>query len=110
MTETSLQIQQPNGSRREFAVRMAVGADDRSILQLVIVNGLRLTTIGALAGIAGGYAASGALEKLLVPETTTGLVPYAIVVSTLIMVTIVASYLPARRAARLDPAPALRSE
>ena len=95
---------------REIGVRGALGASRAQIMELVLKQGLWKAGLGLLIGIAGALALSRFLETMLyqVKSTTPGV--YVAVAVILLAVAIVASYLPARRAARIDPAKALQSE
>jgi putative ABC transport system permease protein len=95
---------------REIGVRMALGADPRSVLALVLGNGMRLVGIGLALGLAVAIAGAGALSALVVgvnPRDPITLVGTAAVLG---LVALVASYVPARRATRIDPLIALRTD
>src|SRR3989475_1410957 len=95
---------------REIGVRVALGARPGDVLRTVVGGGLRLTLIGvALGGVAAGLAA-GALGKLLYGVHPVDPVTFAIVPLVLVGVALLATAAPARRAARVDPMVALRSE
>jgi putative ABC transport system permease protein len=99
-------------SRRtaEFGVRMAVGAGGMTILRMVLGQGLRMAAIGVTLGVAISFAAGRVLASLLFqvkPVDPVTLVPAALVV---VLVTVLASYVPARRASRVSPIVALRYE
>ena len=96
--------------RQEIGVRMALGATRDQILRLVLRHGLIVVAIGTGAGIAGAVAASRSLESLLFEVTVTDPVTLGAAALFLIAVTLLASYIPARRAATVDPLVALRSE
>jgi len=91
-------------------VRIALGAQVRDIMRLVLGGGLRLTFVGTLIGLTGAWL----LERFLaaeMPALATGIaVPAAISCAVLLVITLVACFLPARRAARINPLVALRSE
>jgi putative ABC transport system permease protein len=95
---------------REIGIRMALGANRRDVLRLVTRQGLRLIGIGAALGIAGGAAVSRLLTSLLFGLSPLDPVAYLSVASLLVAVALLAIYLPARRAATVDPLVALRSE
>jgi predicted permease len=94
----------------EIGVRMALGAEPAGVLRMVLAQGLRMALTGVVVGLAGSYALTRFMGSLLFeikptdPGTFTG-VPLALVV-----VAMVASYIPARRATRVDPMVALRYE
>jgi len=95
---------------REIGVRIALGADGPAIRRLVVGDGVRLAVLGAIFGLAGSLAASTALRGMLYhvepadPATLVG------VVGLVVCIALFASYVPARRALRVDPTEALRAE
>lgn len=94
----------------EIGVRVALGAQRRDILSLIIRHGLVLTVIGLIIGLGIAFGAARLLSSLLygiAPTDPTTFVGVAVVLGT---VTILACYLPARRAMRVDPIVALRYE
>ena len=95
---------------REIGIRMALGARPRNIVSAVIRVGLALTGIGLVAGIAGAVALARFLNSALFETAPTDPGTYAAVSAVLLAAALVASWLPARRAARIDPQTALRSE
>ncbi len=95
---------------REIGVRIALGADLREVRRLVVRHGLRLTTLGIAVGLLGALAASRILTSLVFEVRTTDPFTFVSVTVLLAAVALLASYLPARRAARMDPMVALRSE
>jgi putative ABC transport system permease protein len=96
--------------RREFAVRLALGASLREIVGLVVFQGLRLTAAGAVLGTFAAWPAGRWVQHLL-PGVGPGSPVTALVVASLVAAaTLAASYVPARRAARVDPATSLRAE
>jgi len=94
----------------EIGVRMALGAEARHVLGLMIRQGLTTTAIGAAIGVAGAVALSRWIQDLLFGVTPTDPATFAVVVATLLAVALVACYVPAWRATRVDPTMALRSE
>jgi putative ABC transport system permease protein len=92
----------------EIGVRLALGADRRDILRLIVGNAVRLTALGLLAGIVLSLALSRSLASLLFETRGTDPVTFITVISVLGVVALVASYIPARRAARIPPVEALR--
>jgi putative ABC transport system permease protein len=94
----------------EFGIRMALGAQSRDVLRLVLSKGAVLVVIGALLGGVGAYAVSRLLISLIpsLPTNDPLILPLAAVV--LGVVALAACYIPARRATRVDPLKALRSE
>jgi predicted permease len=95
---------------REIGIRMAVGALPRSVLGMVLRRGVVLTLLGLAAGTLGSIAAGRALEGAIPGIGDFGPATYAVVVPALFAVTLLAAYMPARRAAGIDPLRALRSE
>jgi predicted permease len=95
---------------REIGIRMALGAQSRDILRLVVGQGLRLTVIGAGLGAAFGLAATSAMRSLLYGVSATDPLTFAAVVCVVALAGGFASYIPARRALRVDPLVALRYE
>ncbi len=95
---------------REFGIRMALGATNGDLLKAVLGQGLRLTLIGLAIGLAGGLAAARVLRSLLYDVSPTDPLTFGCVSLLLAGVAVVASYVPARRAAKIDPMVALRYE
>jgi putative ABC transport system permease protein len=92
----------------EIGIRMALGATPGNVLRMVLGHSSRLTLIGIVLGIAGGFAASRLMQQSLFEVNPANPLFYAAVSVTLLLVAIAASWLPARRATRLDPLRALR--
>ncbi|MFL5416416.1 MAG: FtsX-like permease family protein, partial [Myxococcales bacterium] len=95
---------------REIGIRAALGASPGGILALVVRQGLALTGIGVAAGLAGAVAASQAIAGLLFGVSRHDPLTYAGMVALLFAVAAVACWIPAWRAARVDPALTLRAE
>jgi len=93
---------------REFGIRMALGAQPSQVLLPVLREGLVLVAIGITLGIAGALAATRVLENFLFGIGTTDPLTFVTVAVVLLGVTMLASYLPSRRAARVDPLAVLR--
>jgi putative ABC transport system permease protein len=89
---------------------MALGAQRVEVLRLVLGQGLLLTLAGLAVGIAMSLALTRYLKSVLFGVTTSDLVTYAGVTLLLCLVSVLACYIPARRAARVDPMVALRYE
>lgn len=94
----------------EFGLRMALGASPASLLGGVIGRGLALAATGLLVGLAGALGLSRLIAAFLFGVTATDPATYAAVAAVLLFTAAIASYLPARRAMRVDPAVALRQE
>jgi predicted permease len=94
----------------EFGIRMALGARRASILRMVLGQGLGLILLGVAAGIAGALVLTRFLESLLYGVSPTDTATFAVIPLLLAAVALVACYLPARRATRVDPMAALRQE
>jgi putative ABC transport system permease protein len=94
----------------ELGVRLALGATPGRVLRLVIGSGLRLTAAGVVIGLLVGAAAARGMSGLLYGIQTFDLAAFTLAVVTLLSVALVASYVPARRASRVDPMVALRNE
>jgi putative ABC transport system permease protein len=94
----------------EIGIRMALGAQVRDILSLVLGGGLRLTLIGTALGLAGAWLVARLLRLISVEFATTDPALTVSITAFLILVAMVACYLPARRAAQVDPISALRAE
>jgi putative ABC transport system permease protein len=91
----------------EIGIRMALGAQARDVLKLVIGQGMSLTVIGIVVGLAGAFALTRLLASLLFGVGTTDPATFIWIPVLLAAVSFLACYLPARRAARLDPIKAL---
>jgi predicted permease len=95
---------------REIGVRVALGAGRREIFRLVVGRGLRLAALGVLVGIPAALALTRLMSSVLSGLDTTDPMTYASVAALLGVAAFLASYLPARRATRVDPLVALRAE
>ena len=94
----------------DIGVRMALGAAQRDILGLVVARGMTLAAIGLVVGVAAAFAAARLLSKMLFGVKATDPATYVAVALSLGFVALIACYVPARRALRVDPLSALRSE
>lgn len=94
----------------EIGIRMALGAQQKNILRLVLLNGLRLVTAGILLGLLSGYALTRFLASQISGVSATDPATFAAVVAIVISAGLTACILPARRAAQTDPLVALRYE
>jgi ABC-type antimicrobial peptide transport system permease subunit len=95
---------------REIGVRSALGATRGRIIGLVLGDGLRLTLVGVLLGVAGAVAATRVLESLLFGVSPLDPLTFVAVIALLAVTATLACALPAWRAARVDPVTALRSD
>ncbi|HUQ82007.1 MAG TPA: ABC transporter permease [Gemmatimonadaceae bacterium] len=94
--------------RREIGVRMALGAQSRDVLALVLGEGLSVTLLGVLIGLVGALALSGVLRSLLFDVSATDPRFFGAAAALVAVVALAATYIPARRALRVDPTAALR--
>jgi putative ABC transport system permease protein len=96
--------------RHEIGVRMAVGARPAEILRMILGQGLVLALVGVAFGLVGALWLTRVLGQLLFEVTPTDPVTYVGVAAVLGLAALIACYIPARRAARVDPIVALRAE
>jgi ABC-type antimicrobial peptide transport system permease subunit len=92
---------------QEIGLRMALGAQRSDVLGLVIRQGMTLSAIGIIVGLAGALALTRVIGNLLFGVTATDPATFVAIPLVLLFVALLACYLPARRAARLDPTRAL---
>jgi predicted permease len=94
----------------EIGVRMALGAEPAGVLRMVLGQGLRMALTGAVVGLLGSFALTRFMRSLLFEVSPTDPATFAGVLLALVVVALAASYIPARRATRVDPMAALRYE
>jgi predicted permease len=95
---------------REIGIRSAIGASTAVLTRDVVVEGLRPTIVGLVVGLLGALIAASAIRTLLFEVTPADVSTYVAAAASLIAVAVASSWMPARRAARIDPSVALRSE
>jgi ABC-type antimicrobial peptide transport system permease subunit len=95
---------------REIGIRMALGANQPTVLKLVVKQGMTLALTGVAVGLVGALAFGRLVSSLLYGVKPTDPLTFASISVLLIIVALIASYIPARRAARIDPMVCLRSE
>jgi putative ABC transport system permease protein len=94
----------------EIGIRMALGALPREVLALVLRSGARLALIGVIVGVAGGLFATRLMTRLLYQVNASNPFIFAGTAIVLLVLALLACYVPARRATRVDPMVALRHE
>ena len=97
-------------SRREIAIRLALGATTSRVVGLIVRQGMTLVVIGVVVGLIGAYFGTASLSTILFGVTATDPMTFAVVPVLLIAVALGATYLPSRTAARIDPQLALKSD
>ena len=95
---------------REFGIRLALGAAPRDLLLLVVRQGMSIAVVGMVLGLAGAFALTRFMRTLLYGVQASDPVTFAAIAATLTLVALVACFVPARRAARIDPIVSLRTE
>ena len=95
---------------REVGIRMALGANRADVMKMITVQGMRLAVIGVVIGLLLSLALARALSSLLIGVSGYDTTTFVIVSSLLVLVALIACYLPARRATKIDPLVALRYE
>jgi len=95
---------------REIGVRMALGAERRQMFALIIRQGLRLTAVGVGAGFAGALVLTRVIRGMLFDTSPLDPLTFGSIVLLLAVVAVLACWLPARRAMRVNPVEALRAE
>jgi putative ABC transport system permease protein len=95
---------------REIGIRMALGAQAADVLKLIVGQGMLLTVAGVAVGLAGAFALTRFMQSFLYEVDAIDPVTFAVISVLLVSVALLASYIPARRAAKVDPMIALRHE
>jgi putative ABC transport system permease protein len=95
---------------REIGIRMALGAENSDVLRLVMGQGLVLVGMGTAIGLAMGFAVEHLMNSMLFNVGGVDILAYVIVVPSMFLVTMLAAYVPARKASRIAPTQALRYE
>jgi predicted permease len=95
---------------REIGVRMALGAQAAQVLRMVVAQGARVVALGVVIGMAAAFWVTGALGSLLFGVAAIDTATFAGMSTSMILIGLLASYLPARRASRVDPIVSLRGE
>ena len=95
---------------REIGIRIALGARDRDVTGLILRSGLRLVLVGTVVGVGAASIVSRSLSSLLYGVGANDVLSYGAVAAMLACVALAASYIPARRAVRFDPATVFRAD
>ncbi len=95
---------------REIGVRLALGAQSRDVLKLILGQGMRTILVGVAIGIAGSLVLTRTVQSLLFGVTATDPLTFSSVTLLLVAAALLACYIPARRATKVDPVIALRDE
>ena len=95
---------------QEIGIRMALGAEVRDVLKLILKQGMKLAFIGEVIGFVSAFALARILRSLLFGVTPTDTMTFVAVACVLTAIALLACYLPARRATKVDPLVALRYE
>ena len=95
---------------QEIGIRMALGATAADVLRMIVGQNARLVGVGAITGVVGGLGLGAAMRSILYRVGATDPATFAVVLALLTAVALVASYLPARRATRVDPLQCLRND
>ena len=106
----NLMLGRATAARADTAMRLALGAQLSDVLRLVLGHGLKLTLIGAGLGLFGAYLVTRAITSVLYGVSATDPITFGFVSLLLIGVALVACYVPARRATKVEPLTALRNE
>jgi ABC-type antimicrobial peptide transport system permease subunit len=96
--------------RNEFGIRLALGAQSSNVLQLILRQGLKLAVVGVALGLLAAIAFTRLLQGLLFGISASDRLTFAVIAALLVAVALLACWIPARRATKVDPLEALRSE
>ena len=96
--------------RHEIGIRLALGAQAGDVLKLIVGQGMKLALVGVLIGLGGAWGAMGLLKSLLFGVSATNQWTFLVIALLLLVVALLACYIPARRAMKVDPMIALRCE
>jgi predicted lysophospholipase L1 biosynthesis ABC-type transport system permease subunit len=96
--------------KREIGIRLALGAQSRDVLQMILRQGATMALVGVAIGVAAALGLTGLMRSLLFGVTARDPMTFAAVAALLVLVSLLASYIPARRAMHVDPIVALRYE
>jgi ABC-type antimicrobial peptide transport system permease subunit len=99
-----------NQGTREIGIRMALGASQRNVLSLVARQGMALAVSGVMIGLAAALLLTRLIRRLLFDVEATDPITFAAISFLLLLIALLVSYIPAQRAARVDPMVSLRSE
>jgi putative ABC transport system permease protein len=99
-----------NQGTREIGIRMALGASQRNVLSLVVRQGMALAVSGVMIGLAAARLLTRLIRSLLFGVEATDPITFAAISFLLLLIALLVSYIPAQRAARVDPMVSLRSE
>ena len=95
---------------QEIGIRIALGAQSRDVMALVVGNGMRLVLMGIAIGLAGAFALTRWIASMLFDVSTTDPLTFIVIALLLALVAMLACWIPARRATKVDPLVALRHE
>jgi putative ABC transport system permease protein len=95
---------------QEIGIRMALGATATDVLRMIVGQNARLVGVGAVVGVLGGVGLGAAMRSVLYRVGATDPATFAAVLAVLMLVALVATYVPARRATRVDPLECLRND
>jgi putative ABC transport system permease protein len=95
---------------REIGIRLALGAQRRDVIKLVVVQGIKLASIGTALGLAAAFGLTRLMKSLLFAVDSVDPLAFGAAVATLVLVALLACYIPARKAAQVDPMESLRND